>query len=93
MEKRANSLPCVGTFAFCKGFDRRPPFIPSTDATVALLLAIFAADEMFAVDLANNLDVAMPLLVRVGRCVVVILVNVYGGNSFKINESIIRAIC
>lgn len=67
MKKRARSLPCVGTFAFCNGFCRRPPFIPSTDATLALLFAILAADERFAVDLANNLDVAMPLLVRVGR--------------------------
>lgn len=72
---------------------RRPPFIPSTDATDALLLLFDAAVEMLAVDLASNLDEFMPLLVRVGRWVVVILVNVYGGNSFKINESIIRAIC
>lgn len=48
---------------------------------------------MFAVDFANNLVVVMPLLERGDRCVVVILVNVYGGKSFIINESIMRAIC
>ena len=83
----------MGTLDF--GDCRRPPFIPSTDATDALLLLFMfdAAVEILAVDLASNLDEFMPLLVRVGRWVVVILVNVYGGNSFKINESIIRAIC
>lgn len=85
-------LPCIGTLIFCDEDCRRPPFIPSTDATDALLLLFDVAVAMLAVDLANNFDEFMPL-VRVGRWVVVIFVNVYGGNSFKINESIIRAIC
>lgn len=48
---------------------------------------------IFAVDFVSNLVVVTPLLVRGGRCVVVIFVNVYGGKSFIINESIMRAIC
>lgn len=111
--KNKRCRPCIGTFAFSNGVDRRPPFIPSTDATLLVplllllwwwlllpllpplwwLLLLVVADGMLAVDLANSLDAVMPLLVRTGRCVVVIFVNAYGGNSFKINESIIRAMC
>lgn len=83
-------------FVFCKLFCRNPLFSPSTDATLTpLLLLLFKLDdavEMLAVDLVSNFDVDdIPFDVRVGRCVVVILVNVYGGKSFRINESIIRA--
>lgn len=117
-KKNKSCKPCIGTFAFCNSVGRRPPFIPSTDATLLvplllllllplwwiwwllpllwLLLLLFKLavdDGMLAVDLANSLDAFMPLLVRTGRCVVVILVNAYGGNSFRINESIIRAMC
>lgn len=85
-------LPCVGTFVFII-FCRTPFPVPSV-AVILLLFIFVGAVDIFAVDLVNNLDVFNnPLFVRIGRCVVVIFVNVYGGKSFNIRESIILAIC
>lgn len=85
-------LPCVGTFAFvilC-----RIPFPPPSVAATLLLFMFVGAVEMFAVDLVINFDAFdIPLFDRIGRCVVVIFVYVYGGKSFRMSESIILAIC
>lgn len=85
--------PCVGTLVFWF-VDRKPfatfPLLLFNGDVIPVAVTVFG---MFAVDFVNNLVVVTPLLVRGGRCVVVIFVNVYGGKSFIISESIMRAMC
>lgn len=84
--------PCVGTFGF--GFVCRKPLAPFPLLFKGDVIPVAdTVPGIFAVDFVNNLVVVIPLLERGGRCVVVIFVNVYGGKSFIIRESIMRAMC
>lgn len=84
--------PCVGTLGFW--FGCRIPLAAIPLLFIGDVIPVpFTVFGMFAVDFVSNLVVVTPLLVLGGRCVVVIFVNVYGGKSFIISESIMRAIC
>lgn len=77
-----STLPCIGILLlFCMLMMR-------------LLLPITAEWGTFPFDDAPLLCLFFaPMPVRTGRCVVVILVKVYGGKLSSISESIIRAMC
>lgn len=87
-------LPWVGTFftCACRKLVIVFPF-GGVAVDVADVVDILLVELDIFVVVLSNFAAPTAFVARIGRCVVVIFVNVYGGKSFIISESIMRAMC